>query len=609
MVFDSLNSAKQSDFGSSIRSEVGAVSSFDKSDFYRFEVKANSGAFLSLSGLSADASLTLMDATGKSLSVSNRSGMAAEAINMNLAAGTYYIGVGQVSGNTTYKLNLSSNGAFANINENINWFSGDWNGDDFEDVLRQEQGASVDGINDVQFFLGAADGSFQAAVNVANMALMHGNVVNLIVGDINGDGTTELVRQEKGVKADGIDDVQILDFQNGNFQVVANLPNMRDLNGNLVNLVGFDGNADGRMDLIRQEKGVWVDGMYDVEIMTSKGSWEFASPTLVSNMGALTGNNVTLVASGTELMRLETGAWVNGQDDVQFTRLENNNFANFVNAPTDAFTRSVEVKPWEDAIAQAYSANQTALGQLVSNQATSISPLGTTGRLSKYSSGSTIHWSAKTGAVIVTAEMEKIYGQVGGSGTWLGMPTGNQYAWQGGTRQNFEGGYLFQNQSVASAFRPNELPVANNDFTGDGKADILWRNTSTGENLFWKMDGMNLDGLASTIAVTDKGFKIVGTGDFDRDGQNDILWHHSKTGEVVIARMNGTNLVEYRTIDKIPDMNWQVAGVADLDKDGRADIVWRNKATGENLVWKMDNMARQSMLKLDTVADTRCSSF
>jgi uncharacterized protein with LGFP repeats len=557
-------------------------------------------AFLSLSGLSADASLTLMDATGKALSVSNRAGTVAEAININLVAGTYYIGVGQVNGNTNYKLNLSANGAFANINENVNWLSGDFNGDSFEDVLRQEQGAWVDGVNDVQFFLGTAGGGFQSAVNINNMSLMNGNVVNLIVGDINGDGKTDLVRQEKGAK---VDDVQILNFKNANFQVVANLPNMRDLNSNFVNIIACDANADGRTDLIRQEKGVWVDGMYDVEIMTSKGGWEFGTPTLVNNMGALTGNNVTLVASGTELMRLETGAWVNGQNDVQFARFENNNLSNFVNNPTDAFSRAIEVKPWDDAIAKAYSPNQTALGQLVSNQATNVSPMGTTGRFSKYSSGGTIHWSAKTGAVIVTAEMEKIYGQVGGSGTWLGMPTGNQYAWQGGTRQNFEGGYLFQNQSVASAFRPNELPVANNDFTGDGKADILWRNTSTGENLFWQMNGTNLGGLASTIAVTDKGFKIVGTADFDRDGQNDALWHHSKTGEVVIARMNGTNLVEYRTVDKVADVNWQIAGAADFDKDGRADIVWRNKVTGENLVWKMDNMARQSMLKLDTVAD------
>ena len=105
MAFDSLSTAKQVSFGSTLKSDVGAVSSFDRSDFYRFEVKSNSGAFF---------------ATGKSVSVSNRAGTSAEAININLGIGTYYIGVAQVNGNTTYKLNLSSNAAFANIDETVN---------------------------------------------------------------------------------------------------------------------------------------------------------------------------------------------------------------------------------------------------------------------------------------------------------------------------------------------------------------------------------------------------------------------------------------------------------------------------------------------------------
>jgi len=29
------------------------------------------------------------------------------------------------------------------------------------------------------------------------------------------------------------------------------------------------------------------------------------------------------------------------------------------------------------------------------------------------------------------------------------------------------------------------------DFDGDGKADILWRNSSTGENYIWLMNGLS----------------------------------------------------------------------------------------------------------------------
>jgi FG-GAP-like repeat/Matrixin len=496
MVFDSLNSAKQSDFGSSIRSEVGAVSSFDKTDFYRFDVKGNSGAYLSLSDLSVDASLTLMDATGKALSVSNRPGAAAEAININLAAGTYYICVGQVSSNTTYKLNLSSNGAFANINENINWLSGDFNGDGFEDVLRQEQGAWVDGVNDVQFFLGTSNGGFQSAVNVANMNSMHGNGVNLIAGDFNGDGRTDLIRQEKGTWVDSINDVQILRFQNGNFQTVADLRHSASLNGNYVNLIASDFNGDGRTDLLRQEKDVWVDGYNDVQVMLSKGGWEFTPSMSINHMGVMTGNSFTLAASGSDLMRLEAGTFLDGINDVQFTSFVNGNFSALVNNPTDAFSSVIVAKPWEADMAKIYAANQTVLGQMVDRNATTISPYGTTGRYSAYASGGIIQWSAKTGAVLISAAMANIYRLQGNAASWLGVATGNEYATQGGMRQDFEGGYLFKDANQAVALRPNQLPQ-------------------------FAPTGLILNGLQSSYSVNSTIHLVTGYVD-DRNGWNDI---------------------------------------------------------------------------------------
>lgn len=477
MVFDSRTAAKEMTLTSGLQCAMGAINSFDRNDFYRFEVKGNSSSYLSVNGLSADVSLTLMDANGTALSVSNQAGTSAEAININLSTGTYYVSVSQVSGNTTYKLNLSSNGAFANITDSVNWLAGDFNGDGFEDVLRQEQGNLIDGINDVQFFLGTVGGGFQGGINIANMNLMHGNGVNLLTGDFNGDGKTDLIRQEKGSWVDGINDIQILTFQNGNFQVAATLPNMSSLNGNFVNLIAGDFNADGRTDLIRQEKGAWVDGINDVQVMLSKGGWEFSAPTSISNMESMTGNNATLVASGSDLMRLKTGTSVNGNNnDVQFRSFLNGGFSDFVNNPTDAFSKAIVSKPWEAAIAKTYVANQSVLGPLVSNGATDISPLGTTGRYSTYSTGASIHWSARTGSVLITSEMEKIYGQVGGSGTWLGMPTGNQYAWNGGVRQDFEGGYLFRNGMMSKALRANEMPFT---VTGNPFADAVSRAGGT----------------------------------------------------------------------------------------------------------------------------------
>ncbi len=35
---------------------------------------------------------------------------------------------------------------------------------------------------------------------------------------------------------------------------------------------------------------------------------------------------------------------------------------------------------------------------------------------------------------------------------------------------------------------------------------------------------------------------IAGTGDFDGDGKSDILWRNSRPGEVAIWLMNGTSI-------------------------------------------------------------------
>jgi hypothetical protein len=117
MVFDSRDNAKDVLLNSALQTNIGAVSSFDKSDFYKFQVTGNSSAFISLNSLSADANITLSTASGQQLAASTRTGNTSEAISANLTAGTYYIQVVQNSGNTAYNLSLSSNNIFANIGD------------------------------------------------------------------------------------------------------------------------------------------------------------------------------------------------------------------------------------------------------------------------------------------------------------------------------------------------------------------------------------------------------------------------------------------------------------------------------------------------------------
>jgi hypothetical protein len=76
------------------------------------------------------------------------------------------------------------------------------------------------------------------------------------------------------------------------------------------------------------------------------------------------------------------------------------------------------------------------------------------------------------------------------------------------------------------------------DFDGDGKADILWQN-STGPVSIWLMNGTALAGHGSPGSRTTP-WSIQGVGDFDGDGKADIFWRNSTTGQVVVWLMNGT---------------------------------------------------------------------
>jgi len=144
------------------------------------------------------------------------------------------------------------------------------------------------------------------------------------------------------------------------------------------------------------------------------------------------------------------------------------------------------------------------------------------------------------------------------------------------------------------------------DFNGDLRSDILWRNAGTGENYVYPMDGTAIFGTEAYLrAVTDLNWKVVGIGDFDGDGKADVLWRNSSTGENYLYFMDGTTIEPTEGyVRTVADQNWQVAGVGDFNGDGKADILWRNQFTGENYIYLMNGLSIQpSEGYLRTVAD------
>jgi FG-GAP-like repeat/CARDB/Bacterial pre-peptidase C-terminal domain len=129
------------------------------------------------------------------------------------------------------------------------------------------------------------------------------------------------------------------------------------------------------------------------------------------------------------------------------------------------------------------------------------------------------------------------------------------------------------------------------DLTGDGGADLLWRNTSTGDNVAWIMSGKDRQSFDSLYTSPVPTTWIPETGDFDGDGITDIFWRESNLGYNVIWRLDGTQgvgqkLTSYGSLLTNPP-TWKIEKITDFNGDNKDDVLWRN-SDGTVGVWLID---------------------
>lgn len=188
------------------------------------------------------------------------------------------------------------------------------------------------------------------------------------------------------------------------------------------------------------------------------------------------------------------------------------------------------------------------------------------------------------------------------------------------TLRESKGISLSTNATGATFVIPNAFEIKRvEDFNGEGRADILFRNADAGSIIIWKMDGSVVDmNFGSTFSGFNLlSYNVVGTGDFDNNGVRDILfrsggvmvnWLLQTTGnqfsliQAPAGQPNSPNQsgqVKTRSGVAITQLTaeWELVGVGDFDKtfaanptlaDDRDDMLFLNRVSGQMVAWLMN---------------------
>lgn len=132
----------------------------------------------------------------------------------------------------------------------------------------------------------------------------------------------------------------------------------------------------------------------------------------------------------------------------------------------------------------------------------------------------------------------------------------------------------------------NPISINNHDLNGDGKADLVWHNTKTGDVAGWLLNGAKVAATA-ILGQLPTEWAISGVGDLNGDGKADLVWRNGTSGAVAVWLMSGLTVNSTGFLGTV-STNWTIQAVEDMDGDGKADFIWRNTADGNTAIWIMN---------------------
>lgn len=131
------------------------------------------------------------------------------------------------------------------------------------------------------------------------------------------------------------------------------------------------------------------------------------------------------------------------------------------------------------------------------------------------------------------------------------------------------------------------------DFDGDGSDDLLFHDSSTRTWSIYFMRGLRTYALRSgdLAFARSAALQLVAARDFDGDGRADLLFRNTTTLKWVMHRLDG---LESRGAEAVPDLpvdpSWRLVAAEDLNRDGRTDLQFRDLDSGAWEVRFMDGV-------------------